>query len=80
MITVYKKTSGLQNSELHYCPGCSHGIVHKLIGEVMEELDRKVRAHYHLGETPETGEKDSDGASVSKEPASDLKLKAGKAK
>ena len=48
--------------------------------EVMEELDRKVRAHYHLGETPETGEKDSDGASVSKEPASDLKLKAGKAK
>ena len=39
MITVYKKTSGLQNSELHYCPGCSHGIVHKLIGEVMEELD-----------------------------------------
>ena len=46
----------------------------------MEELDRKVRAHYHLGETPETGEKDSDGASVSKEPASDLKLKAGKAK
>ena len=48
--------------------------------EVMEELDRKVRAHYHLGEIPETGEKDSDGASVSKEPASDLKLKAGKAK
>ena len=48
--------------------------------EVMEELDRKVRAHYHLGETQETGEKDGDGASVSKEPASDLKLKAGKAK
>ena len=38
MTTVYRKTAGLQNTELHYCPGCSHGIVHKLIGEVMEEL------------------------------------------
>ncbi len=23
---------------MHYCPGCSHGIVHKLVAEVMEEL------------------------------------------
>ena len=38
MTTVYQKTKGLQDTELHYCPGCSHGIVHKLIGEVMEEL------------------------------------------
>lgn len=38
MTTVYRKTKGLQDTELHYCPGCSHGIVHKLIGEVMEEL------------------------------------------
>ena len=35
---LYQKTKGLQDTELHYCPGCSHGIVHKLIGEVMEEL------------------------------------------
>lgn len=39
MTRVYEKTKGLQDTELHYCPGCSHGIVHKLIGEVMEELD-----------------------------------------
>jgi len=38
MTTVYRKTKGLQDTEMHYCPGCSHGIVHKLIGEVMEEL------------------------------------------
>ena len=38
MTTVYRKTAGLQDTPLHYCPGCSHGIVHKLIGEVMEEL------------------------------------------
>ena len=38
MTTVYRKTTGLQDTETHYCPGCSHGIVHKLIGEVLEEL------------------------------------------
>lgn len=39
MKMIYTKTKGLQDTELHYCPGCSHGIVHKLIGEVMEELN-----------------------------------------
>lgn len=38
MTMVYRRTAGLQDRELHYCPGCSHGIVHKLIGEVMEDL------------------------------------------
>lgn len=38
MKIVYTPTKGLQDVELHYCPGCSHGIVHKLIGEVMDEL------------------------------------------
>ena len=39
MTPVYQRTKGLQSTELHYCPGCSHGIVHKLVGEVLEELD-----------------------------------------
>ena len=38
MTTIYQKTKGLQDTELHYCPGCAHGIVHKLIGEVLEEM------------------------------------------
>ena len=38
MTTIYKKTAGLSDKELHYCPGCSHGIVHKLIMEVLEEM------------------------------------------
>ena len=38
MTTVYKKSAGLQDAEMHYCPGCSHGIVHKLVAEVMEEM------------------------------------------
>ena len=38
MTTVYKKSAALQDVEMHYCPGCSHGIVHKLIAEALEEL------------------------------------------
>ncbi len=39
MTTIYRKPKGLQDVPMHYCPGCSHGIVHKLIAEVMEEMD-----------------------------------------
>ena len=35
---VYKKTRLLTNNVMHYCPGCSHGVVHKLIAEVIEEM------------------------------------------
>ena len=31
MAIVYQKTNGLTDAELHYCPGCTHGIVHKLV-------------------------------------------------
>ncbi|PIE86372.1 MAG: 2-oxoglutarate oxidoreductase [Bacteroidia bacterium] len=36
---VYKKTPVLLDNTMHYCPGCSHGVVHKLIAEVIEEMD-----------------------------------------
>ena len=39
MAIVYQKSNGLTDVEMHYCPGCSHGIVHKLIAEVMEEME-----------------------------------------
>lgn len=35
---VYKKPSLLNDVQMHYCPGCSHGVVHKLIAEVIEEM------------------------------------------
>ena len=38
MAIVYQKSKGLTDKELHYCPGCNHGIIHKLVAEVMEEL------------------------------------------
>ena len=39
MDLVFKKSEGLADLEMHYCPGCTHGIIHKLIAEVLVELD-----------------------------------------
>lgn len=39
MAVVYEKTQGLTDKPTHYCPGCTHGIIHKLVGEVLVELD-----------------------------------------
>ncbi len=36
--TVFKKTSMLTDVQTHYCPGCTHGIVHRLVAESIEEL------------------------------------------
>jgi len=38
MAIVYTRSKGLTEKEFHYCPGCGHGIVHKLIAEVLVEL------------------------------------------
>lgn len=38
MKTVYEKTSGLTDKPTHYCPGCTHGIIHRLVAEVLEEM------------------------------------------
>ncbi|MBE7090281.1 MAG: hypothetical protein E7362_05725 [Clostridiales bacterium] len=37
-MVVFEKTKGLTENELHYCPGCTHGIIHRLVAEVLEEL------------------------------------------
>ncbi|WP_105615989.1 thiamine pyrophosphate-dependent enzyme [Vallitalea okinawensis] len=39
MAVVYEKTKGLTDNTMHYCPGCTHGIAHKLVGESLEELN-----------------------------------------
>ena len=38
MAVVYQKSAGLTDKELHYCPGCNHGIIHKLVAESLAEL------------------------------------------
>ena len=35
---VYGKNPLINDTPLHYCPGCSHGVVHKLVAEVIDEL------------------------------------------
>jgi len=37
--TVYIRPSALTATPNHYCPGCTHGIAHRLIAEVIEEMD-----------------------------------------
>lgn len=38
MAIVIKRPHALKEKELHYCPGCTHGIIHRLIAEVIDEL------------------------------------------
>ena len=35
---VYEKTTVMNDTPMHYCPGCSHGVVHKILGEIIEEM------------------------------------------
>jgi len=37
--TVYEKSKGLTDVNFTYCPGCSHGVIHKLVAETLCELD-----------------------------------------
>ena len=39
MVKVFERTKGLIDKPFHYCPGCTHGIIHRLIAEVLCELD-----------------------------------------
>ncbi|MDD4215146.1 MAG: thiamine pyrophosphate-dependent enzyme [Bacteroidales bacterium] len=36
---VYEKTSVMNDTPMHYCPGCSHGVIHKILGEIIQEMD-----------------------------------------
>lgn len=37
-VKVFERTLGFTEKETHYCPGCTHGIIHRLIAEVLIEL------------------------------------------
>lgn len=39
MSVVFEPTKALLDVPTHYCPGCTHGIIHRLVGEVLEELN-----------------------------------------
>ena len=37
-MTVFDKPKSLTDAPLHYCPGCTHGIIHRLVAEAIDEL------------------------------------------
>ena len=39
MAVVFERTNGLTDMITHYCPGCTHGIIHRIVAEVLVELD-----------------------------------------
>ncbi|MBE7013567.1 MAG: 2-oxoglutarate oxidoreductase [Ruminococcaceae bacterium] len=38
MMVVFEKPKALTDNPLHYCPGCTHGIIHRLVAEAIDEL------------------------------------------
>lgn len=46
MTVVYEKSKGLTDATLSYCPGCTHGIIHKLVAESIMELGVEGRTVY----------------------------------
>ncbi|MCI9608345.1 MAG: 2-oxoglutarate oxidoreductase [Muribaculaceae bacterium] len=46
---VYSKPRLLNDNNMHYCPGCSHGVVHRLVAEIIEEMGAE---HIAIGIAP----------------------------
>lgn len=42
-ITVFKRPESFLPVSTHYCPGCTHGIIHRVIAEVLDELEIRER-------------------------------------
>ena len=38
MAVIFERTPVLTDVPFHYCPGCGHGIVHRMVAEVIDEL------------------------------------------
>ncbi|HIV10390.1 MAG TPA: 2-oxoglutarate oxidoreductase [Candidatus Faeciplasma avium] len=38
MMVVFNKPKALTDAPLHYCPGCTHGIIHRLVAEAIDDL------------------------------------------
>jgi 2-oxoisovalerate ferredoxin oxidoreductase beta subunit len=44
LLDTFKRKGGSAPTATHYCPGCGHGILHKLMGEAIDELEIQDRA------------------------------------
>lgn len=43
MEIVYQRPEALAETHTHYCPGCGHGIAHRLVAEALDELNMRER-------------------------------------
>jgi 2-oxoglutarate ferredoxin oxidoreductase subunit beta len=43
MEVVYQRPEALADVSTHYCPGCTHGVIHRLVAEVIDELGVRER-------------------------------------
>ena len=48
MAVVYQRPHALLDVSTHYCPGCTHGIIHKLVAQALDELDIEAVSYTHL--------------------------------
>ncbi len=44
MKTIFKRPEALADTVTHYCPGCTHGVIHRLVAESLDELGLRERA------------------------------------
>ncbi len=44
MAVVFEKPKALSDAPFHYCPGCTHGIIHRLVAEALDELGAEGKA------------------------------------
>lgn len=42
--TIFKRPEALSENITHYCPGCTHGVIHRLVAESLDELGLRDRA------------------------------------
>ncbi|NLF49819.1 MAG: 2-oxoglutarate oxidoreductase [Leptolinea sp.] len=42
-VTVYQRPESFTDTNTHYCPGCTHGVAHRLIAEVIDEMGIRER-------------------------------------
>ena len=43
MKKIFSRPKSLKNTPFHYCPGCGHSLLHRIIGEVIDEMDLRER-------------------------------------
>jgi 2-oxoglutarate ferredoxin oxidoreductase subunit beta len=43
-LTIFKRPESLSDKITHYCPGCTHGVIHRLVAEALDELGLRERA------------------------------------